>query len=189
MGSTFRKRGTVSIFYSYSDYSSGLAAFALTSTQVGFEIAWQLLKELWKKLAAAGGADGRSGALFLRSAVRLDGVLHGQPVLLLHAAHARDNRVSHLAPARPGWARMSARAGERRRRRRRREARSSRFTSLLFNTGWIPAEQDYLCVMMLAFLLLLLAAGFASLGAATLSAIDLPAGHVAVHGSLSGDCE
>jgi hypothetical protein len=41
LGSTFRKRGTVSIFYSYSDYSSGLAAYNLTSTQVGFEIAWR----------------------------------------------------------------------------------------------------------------------------------------------------
>ena len=41
LGSTFRKRGAVSIFYSYSDYSSGLAAYNLTSTQVGFEIAWR----------------------------------------------------------------------------------------------------------------------------------------------------
>ena len=41
LGSTLRKRGAVSIFYSYSDYSSGLAAYNLTSTQVGFEIAWR----------------------------------------------------------------------------------------------------------------------------------------------------
>ena len=41
VGSTFRKRGTVSIFYSYNDYTSGLAAFALTSTQVGIEIGWR----------------------------------------------------------------------------------------------------------------------------------------------------
>jgi exosortase C (VPDSG-CTERM-specific) len=40
--------------------------------------------------------------------------------------------------------------------------------------GWIPAEQDYLAVMMLGFLLLLLAAGFASLGAAMMSAIAFP---------------
>ncbi len=40
--------------------------------------------------------------------------------------------------------------------------------------GWFPAEADYLCVMMLSFLLLLLAAGFASLGAATMSAIAFP---------------
>jgi len=40
LGSAFRKRGTASIFYSYSDYSSGLAAFNLTSHQVGFELAW-----------------------------------------------------------------------------------------------------------------------------------------------------
>lgn len=40
--------------------------------------------------------------------------------------------------------------------------------------GWIPEEADYLAVMMLAFLLLLLAAGFASLGSATLSAIAFP---------------
>jgi exosortase C (VPDSG-CTERM-specific) len=40
--------------------------------------------------------------------------------------------------------------------------------------GWIPTEQDELCVLMLAFLLLLLAAGLATLGAATLSAIAFP---------------
>ncbi len=40
--------------------------------------------------------------------------------------------------------------------------------------GWFPAEADYLCVMMLSFLLLLLAVGFASLGAATMSAIAFP---------------
>jgi len=41
LGSTFRQRGTVSIFYSYSDSTSGLAAYALTSTQVGIEIGWR----------------------------------------------------------------------------------------------------------------------------------------------------
>jgi exosortase C (VPDSG-CTERM-specific) len=45
---------------------------------------------------------------------------------------------------------------------------------LALQKGWNPVEQDYLCVMMLAFLLLLLAAGFASLGAATMSAITFP---------------
>ena len=48
------------------------------------------------------------------------------------------------------------------------------FYFLALNDGWIPARQDYLCVMMLAFLLLLLAAGFASLGAATMSAAAFP---------------
>lgn len=41
LGTSFRKRGAVSIFYSYSDYSSGLAAYNLTSTQVGFEVSWR----------------------------------------------------------------------------------------------------------------------------------------------------
>ncbi|MGD0410923.1 MAG: hypothetical protein ABSC18_04410 [Verrucomicrobiota bacterium] len=41
VASAFRKRGTVSVFYSYSDYTSGLAAYALTSTQVGLEIGWR----------------------------------------------------------------------------------------------------------------------------------------------------
>jgi exosortase C (VPDSG-CTERM-specific) len=40
--------------------------------------------------------------------------------------------------------------------------------------GWIPAEADSLAVLMLAFLLLLLAAGFATLGAGTMSAISFP---------------
>jgi len=41
LGSTFRQRGTVSIFYSYSDTTSGLPGFALTSTQVGIEVGWR----------------------------------------------------------------------------------------------------------------------------------------------------
>ena len=41
VGSTFRQRGTVSIFYSYTDTTSSLSTFALTSTQVGFEIGWR----------------------------------------------------------------------------------------------------------------------------------------------------
>jgi len=40
--------------------------------------------------------------------------------------------------------------------------------------GWVPEEADYLAVMMLAFLVLLLAAGFASVGSATLSAVAFP---------------
>jgi hypothetical protein len=36
----FRQRGSISIFYSFSDYTSSLSAFALSSTQVGFEIGW-----------------------------------------------------------------------------------------------------------------------------------------------------
>lgn len=40
--------------------------------------------------------------------------------------------------------------------------------------GWVPAEADGLAVMMLAFLLLLLAAGFACLGAPAMSAISFP---------------
>jgi hypothetical protein len=39
--STFHQRGTVSIFYAYNDSTSSLAAFALTSTQVGIEIGWR----------------------------------------------------------------------------------------------------------------------------------------------------
>ncbi len=45
---------------------------------------------------------------------------------------------------------------------------------LALQNGWNPAEQDELCVMMLAFLLLLLAAGFATLGSATMSAVAFP---------------
>ena len=41
VGSTFRQRGTVSIFYTYTDTTSSLSAFALTSTQVGFEVGWR----------------------------------------------------------------------------------------------------------------------------------------------------
>ena len=41
LGSTFRQRGTVSIFYSFSDTTSSLSAFDLRSTQVGFEIGWR----------------------------------------------------------------------------------------------------------------------------------------------------
>ncbi len=40
LSSTFRQRGTVSIFYSFSDISSSLTPFTLTTTQVGFEIGW-----------------------------------------------------------------------------------------------------------------------------------------------------
>ncbi|MGA2540004.1 MAG: archaeosortase/exosortase family protein [Verrucomicrobiota bacterium] len=40
--------------------------------------------------------------------------------------------------------------------------------------GWYPGEADYLAVMMLAFLLLLLAAGLACLGAATITAMAFP---------------
>lgn len=41
VGSIFRQRGTVSVFYSYTDTTSGLSAFALTSTQVGLEVGWR----------------------------------------------------------------------------------------------------------------------------------------------------
>jgi hypothetical protein len=41
LGSTFRQRGTISIFYSYNDMTSGLPGFALTSKQVGIEIGWR----------------------------------------------------------------------------------------------------------------------------------------------------
>ena len=41
LGSEFRQRGTVSIFYSFSDYTSGLSAYAFTSTQAGIEIGWR----------------------------------------------------------------------------------------------------------------------------------------------------
>lgn len=40
VGSTFRQRGTVSIFYSYYDDASSLSAFNLSSKQVGIEIGW-----------------------------------------------------------------------------------------------------------------------------------------------------
>jgi exosortase C (VPDSG-CTERM-specific) len=40
--------------------------------------------------------------------------------------------------------------------------------------GWFPADADFLAVIMPAFLLLLLAAGFATLGAATMSSIAFP---------------
>jgi exosortase C (VPDSG-CTERM-specific) len=45
---------------------------------------------------------------------------------------------------------------------------------LALQNGWNAAEQDELCVMMLAFLLLLLAAGFATLGVGTVSAVAFP---------------
>jgi hypothetical protein len=41
LGSTFLQRGTVSIFYSYNNTTSGLADFTLTSTQVGIELGWR----------------------------------------------------------------------------------------------------------------------------------------------------
>jgi hypothetical protein len=41
LGSTFRKRGTVSVFYSRNKTTSGLSAYALTTSQVGFEIGWR----------------------------------------------------------------------------------------------------------------------------------------------------
>jgi len=41
LGSEFRQRGAISIFYSYSDTTSGLSAFALSSTQFGIEIGWR----------------------------------------------------------------------------------------------------------------------------------------------------
>ena len=41
LGSNFRQRGSISIFYTYSDTTSSLAAYALTSTQVGIEIGWR----------------------------------------------------------------------------------------------------------------------------------------------------
>ena len=41
VGSNFRQRGSVSIFYSYSDLTSTLTPYALTTTQVGFEIGWR----------------------------------------------------------------------------------------------------------------------------------------------------
>jgi exosortase C (VPDSG-CTERM-specific) len=71
------------------------------------------------------------------------------------------------AEFRPGWGAAAAAA-----------AAGGAILALYFyalQKGWIPAEQDYLAVMMLAFLLLLLAAAFASLGAATMSAIAFPA--------------
>jgi hypothetical protein len=40
VGSTFRQRGSVSVFYSFGDTSSSLTPFALTTTQVGFEVGW-----------------------------------------------------------------------------------------------------------------------------------------------------
>jgi hypothetical protein len=41
LGTTIRKRGSVSVFYSYSDTTSSLSAFALAGSQVGFELGWQ----------------------------------------------------------------------------------------------------------------------------------------------------
>ena len=41
LSSTFRQRGTVSIFYSYSDTTSSLSSYDLRSAQVGFEIGWR----------------------------------------------------------------------------------------------------------------------------------------------------
>jgi hypothetical protein len=40
LGSTFRQHGSISIFYTYNDTTSNLAAYALTSAQVGIEIGW-----------------------------------------------------------------------------------------------------------------------------------------------------
>ena len=70
------------------------------------------------------------------------------------------------ADVRPGWGAAAAAA-----------AAGGAILALYFHAlqkGWIPAEQDELAVMMLAFLVLLLAAGFASLGAATMSAMTFP---------------
>jgi exosortase C (VPDSG-CTERM-specific) len=70
------------------------------------------------------------------------------------------------ADVRPGWGAAAAAA-----------AAGGAILALYFHAlqkGWIPAEQDELAVMMLAFLVLLLAAGFASLGTATMSAITFP---------------
>jgi exosortase C (VPDSG-CTERM-specific) len=70
------------------------------------------------------------------------------------------------ADVRPGWGAAAAAA-----------AGGGAVLALYFlalHNGWIPSQQDELCVMMLAFLLLLLAAGFATLGAATMSAIAFP---------------
>jgi hypothetical protein len=41
LGTTIRKRGSVSVFYSYSDTTSSLSAFALAGSQIGFELGWQ----------------------------------------------------------------------------------------------------------------------------------------------------
>jgi len=70
------------------------------------------------------------------------------------------------ADVRPGWGAAAATAAA--------GGAALALYFLAIHKGWIPAEQDYLAVMMLAFLLLLLAAGFASLGAATMSAITFP---------------
>ena len=70
------------------------------------------------------------------------------------------------ADARPSWGAAAAAA-----------AAGGAILALYFyarQQGWFPAEADYLCVMMLSFLLLLLAGGFASLGAATMSALAFP---------------
>ena len=39
--SSFRQRGTVSIFYSFNDTSSSSSTFALTSRQMGIELGWR----------------------------------------------------------------------------------------------------------------------------------------------------
>ncbi len=41
LSTEFRERGTISIFYSYNKTTSGLAAYDLTSTQLGLEIGWR----------------------------------------------------------------------------------------------------------------------------------------------------
>jgi hypothetical protein len=41
LGTSFRQHGSVSIFYSYSDLTSTLSPYALTTSQVGFEIGWR----------------------------------------------------------------------------------------------------------------------------------------------------
>jgi hypothetical protein len=40
LGTSFRQHGSASVFYSFQDTSSTLSPFALTSSQVGFEIGW-----------------------------------------------------------------------------------------------------------------------------------------------------
>jgi hypothetical protein len=41
LGTTFRQRGTLSIFYSHLSYSSDISVFALTSSQFGVELGWR----------------------------------------------------------------------------------------------------------------------------------------------------
>ncbi len=130
-------------------------------------------RPVWKRLAALAALTALLALCFilpLRDWVgfSMDSEFYSyMPLMPLITAYLIWLRRAGLgADVRPGWGPAAAAAA----------AVGAVLASyfLALQQGWIPAQQDELCVMMLAFLLLLLAAGFASLGAATMSAITFP---------------